>query len=113
MTKSELLTQIKEDLAQNYRASDDSVLDDILDDVIEDALIMANRDVKARVSSQAKEAQLTILSSNIKKATKTIYLQRGIEDVKSDSQSGLSNSYDDAMDTMLRDIIRQNKRLLK
>lgn len=113
MTEAELLTQITADLSVNYESRDYTVLSQILEDVIEDALIMSNRDAKARVSTQAKEAQLTILSSNIKKATKTIYLQRGIEDVKSNSQNGLSNSYDEAMDTMLRDIIRQNKRLLK
>lgn len=99
---SKLLEEIKADLADNFSASDETVLGDLLEDVINDALSMANR--------PATEAGVTVLSSNIKKATKTIYLQRGIEDVKSNSQSGLSNTYDDAMETMLKDIIRQNKR---
>ncbi len=113
MTQEELLEQIKADLSFNYRVGDDSVLNDILSDVIEDALIMSNRDVKASVSDEAKAQQIKVLSSNIKKAVKTVYLQRGIEDVKSNSQSGLSNTYDDVMESMLRDIVRQNKRLLK
>ncbi len=107
-----LLEAITADLGANYNSEDSTVLGTILDDVIEDALIMSNRKGKASASSQAYDAQVTLLSSNIKKAVKTIYLQRGIEDVKSNSQSGLSNTYDDAMETMLRDIIRQNKRLL-
>lgn len=105
MTKAELLEQITRDLAQNYRASDATILSDILDDVIEDALYISNR---TNTSNNLK-----LLRSNIKKAVKSIYLLRGVEEVKSDTQSGLSNTYDDVMETMLKDIIRQNKRLLK
>lgn len=105
MTKAELLEQITRDLAQNYKPSDATILSDILDDVIEDALYISNR---TNTSNNLK-----LLRSNIKKAVKSIYLLRGVEEVKSDTQSGLSNTYDDVMGTMLKDIIRQNKRLLK
>lgn len=111
MTESELLTQIKADLGANFYDGDEAILSSILSDVIEDSLLMSNRGKKAGASNSAKETQIGILASNIKKAVKTIYLQRGIEDVKSNSQSGLSNTYEDAMETMLKDIIRQNKRL--
>ena len=109
--RENLLEAIVADLGPNYNSDDSAVLGSILDDVIEDALIMSNRKNRANVSTSTFETQVTVLSSNIKKAVKTIYLQRGIEDVKSNSQSGLSNTYDDAMQTMLHDIIRQNKRL--
>ena len=108
MTETELLERIKADLGANYYDGDEAILSSILSDVIEDSLLMSNRKDKADL-----EGQLSILSSNIKKAVKTIYLQRGAEDVKSNSQSGLSNTYEEATEAMLKDIIRQNKRLLR
>ena len=111
MTENELLERIKADLGANFYDGDEAILSSILSDVIEDSLLMSNREAKASSSQTAREGQLKILASNIKKAVKTVYLQRGIEDVKSNSQSGLSNTYEDAMETMLKDIIRQNKRL--
>lgn len=110
--KDTLYEQIVRDLGVNFNSEDGNVLHDLIDDVVEDALIMSNRDARATTET-AKEAQVTVLASNIKKAVKTLYLQRGIEDVKSNSQSGLSNTYDDAMESMLRDIVRQNKRVLR
>lgn len=101
-----ILNEIIEDLADNYR-EDKNVLTSLLDDVIDDALSMSNRKFKSD-----KDNQLLILKSNIKKAVKTIYLQRGTEDTSSNSQSGMSNTYDKAMETMLNDIIRQNKRVM-
>lgn len=103
--KEEILEEIIEDLADNYR-KDEEVLVSLLDDVIEDALSMSNRKFKLD-----KDNQLLILKSNIKKAVKSIYLQRGIEDVSSNSANGESNTYEKVMDTMLNDIIKQNKRL--
>lgn len=111
-TKESIYEQVVRDLGVNYNVEDGNVLQDIIDDVINDALIMSNRDIKI-IDDESKETQLDILASNIKKAVKTIYLQRGVEDVKSNSQSGLSNTYDDVMDTMLKDIVRQNKRVLR
>lgn len=99
--------EIIAELGDMYDATDSAVLYDILDDVITDALYVSNRQYKSN-----RDDQLTILKSNIKKATKTIYLQRGTEDVTSETQSGISKTYDIAMETMKQDIIRQNKRLL-
>ena len=110
--KEELINEVINDLGANYNINDGEVIASIIDDVIEDALLMSNRSARA-TSGVAKDAQIIILASNIKKAVKTIYLQRGIEDVKSNSQSGLSNTYDDAMETMLRDLVRQNKRIMR
>lgn len=103
--KEKILQEIIDDLADNYM-NDKSVLASLLDEVISDALSISNR-----LHKIDKEAQLKILKSNIKKAVKTIYLQRGSEDTKSRSESGISNSYDDAIETMKNDIIRENKRL--
>lgn len=99
-----MLEEIKRDLADNY-ANDDSVLKDIIEDMTENALSISNR-VK-------NQKNIDLLKSNIKKAVKTVYLQRGKEDVKSDSMAGISSAYDQAIETMTKDIIRQNKRLLK
>ena len=99
--------EIIAELGEMYNTSDSAVLKAILDDVITDALYVSNRQYKSN-----EDEQLTILKSNIKKATKTIYLQRGTEDVTSETQSGKSKTYDIAMETMKQDIIRQNKRLL-
>lgn len=99
--------EIIAELGEMYDTADNVVLRGILEDVITDALYVSNRQYKSD-----KEKQLTILKSNIKKATKTIYLQRGTEDSTSETQNGISKTYDIAMETMRQDIIRQNKRLL-
>lgn len=103
--QDDILSEIEADLGANYKSEDSEVLTSLLTDVIGDALSMANR--------SESETNVTVLKSNIKKAVKAIYLQRGVEDVKSNSMGGLSNTYEDVMDMMLRDIIRQNKRLLR
>lgn len=103
---NEILGQIISDLSDNYR-NDEQVLQDLLEDVISDALHCSNRHFKTD-----KADQLEILKSNIKKAVKTIYLQRGAEDVKSNSIAGESNTYDNAIETMKKDIISQNKRVM-
>lgn len=104
--REEILEEIIKDLSDNYR-EDKEVLEFLLDDVIEDALFVSNRRFK-----RDKDSQLLILKSNIKKCVKTVYLQRGTEDVTSSSSNGLSNTYDKAMETMQNDIVRQNKRIM-
>lgn len=103
--KTTILNEIISDLGANYNNSDSAVLTAIMNDVITSALYVSNRRVE-------NENNISILKDNIKKATKTIYLRRGTEDVISDSESGLSNTYDSAIDTMTKDIIKQNKRVL-
>lgn len=101
-----LLEEIIDDLADNYR-NDEDVLSSLLDDVINDALSISNRKFKPD-----KEKQILILKSNIKKATKAIYLQRGTEDVSSSNDGGISNTYEKVMETMQNDIIIQGKRVM-
>jgi hypothetical protein len=105
--KNVIQNEIIAELGEMFNPDDTNVLKGILEDVINDALYVSNRQYK-----QDDEEQITILKSNIKKAVKTIYLQRGTEDVRSESTSGISKTYDIAMETMKQDIIRQNKRLL-
>ena len=108
MTKAQLLSSIQADLGDNYSSSDSDLLGALLDEVITDALL-----VSGRASLSDKEAQLDVLGSNIRKSVKSIYLQRGAEDVKSQSLSGLSSSYDNAIETMRHDIIFSQKRILQ
>ena len=113
MTKENLLNSIISDLDANFK-NDSSVLSALLDEVINDALFTSNRDqlVDSKDTSTL-ESQLDVLASNIRRAVKTIYLQRGAEDTKSQSLSGLSSTYDDVIETMKNSIIRSGKRILR
>ena len=110
MTKQNLLSSIIADLGANYR-EDSAVLGALLDEVVNDALIVSNR-IQYAKTTEGLEVQLDVLSSNIRKCVKSIYLLRGAEDVKSQSVSGLSSTYENAIETMNYDIIRSNKRVL-
>ena len=103
--KTQILNEIISDLGDNYKSSDSAVLTTIMNDMITSALFVSNRRTET-------ENNLRILKDNIKKATKTVYLRRGTEDVTINSESGLSNTYDSAIETMTKDIIKQNKRVL-
>ena len=107
MTKTELLSSIIADLGDNYSSSDSTLLGTLIDEVVSDALLISGR------ASLPLEAQLDVLGSNIRKAVKSIYLQRGAEDVKTQALSGISSSYDNAIETMRHDIIFSQKRILQ
>lgn len=111
MTKEDLLNSIILDLGANYD-EESALISALLDEVIDDALYISNRD-QLVTSETSKEVQMEILSSNIRRAVKTIYLQRGAEDVKSQTLSGISSAYDDAIDTMKNSIIRSGKRIVR
>lgn len=111
MTKEDLLNSIILDLGANYD-EESALISALLDEVIDDALYISNRD-QLVTSEASKEVQMEVLSSNIRRAVKTIYLQRGAEDVKSQTLSGISSAYDDAIDTMKNSIIRSGKRIVR
>ena len=111
MTKETLLSSIITDLGANYQSSDSALLGALLDEVISDALIVSNR-MQYSKTTEGMSAQLDVLSSNIRKAVKSIYLLRGAEDSKSSSVSGISTTFENAIETMNYDIIRSNKRVL-
>lgn len=105
MTQEELFSTIIIDLGENYR-QDESVLRVIFDEVVSNALRFSNRQFKVL------ENQLPILASDIRRCVKSIYLQRGSEDVKSSTRSGLTLNYEDAMERMRQDIYKGGKRVL-
>lgn len=110
MTRENLLNSIVADLGANYREDDSNVLGALLDEVINDALFISNR---LTLSETDLDSQLSILSSNIRQCVKSIYLQRGAEDVNSQSEAGLSSSYENSIERMKSDIIRSGKRLVR
>lgn len=111
MTKANLLSSIITDLGANYQESDSTLLGALLDEAVNDALIASNR-IQYSNTQEGLEKQLDVLGSNIRKCVKSMYLIRGAEDVKSQSVSGLSSTYENAIETMTYDIIRSNKRVL-
>ena len=102
--RDDIFNEIVLELGENYVSDDENVIKSILNDVINDALFISNR----RVESQTN---LSILKSDIKKAVKTIYLQRGTDDVSNISTAGTSSTFVNAIEVMKNDIIRENKRI--
>lgn len=96
-----MLEEIKKDLADNYR-EDEAVLQSIIDEVTADALSISNRNT----------SEVKVLKSEIKKCVITIYLQRGSEDAKSRSESGVNSTYIDAKEEMRNNIIKNGKRVI-
>lgn len=113
MTRNDLFESIIADLGANYQEDDEKLLGALLDEAISDALIISNRSRLAALSKEGMAEQISILSSNIRKAVVSTYLARGSEDVESQTVSGLSSTFENAIDTMSKDIIKQGKRILK
>lgn len=103
-TKTKILESIISNLADNYNSNDNTIIKDILDDVITNAFFFSKR--------EENEKNLKLLSLEIKQCVKSIYLQRGVEDVASLNESGRSSSYVDALDKMRTDIIKNGKRVI-
>ena len=90
--------EIIADLGNDYRASDETVLDKILARVTKDALSISNRKTSDGIESEIIEA------------VKSLYLLRGTEDVESLSESGKTAKYKDAMKKLREDIASNGKR---
>ena len=95
------IEKIIDDLGANYR-DDEDVLQDILEEVTSIASNISNRE-----TSDEK------LFPYIKKAVKAMYLCRGAEGLKSKSESGISDSFEDIIDTLRNDIIKNGLRRIK
>lgn len=95
----DMLEEIKNNLANNYRG-DDNVLQQIIDDITSVALSISNR------------KNTDDLKPEIKNCVISIYLQRGSEDTTSKSESGISSTYVDAIEKMRNDIIKNGKRVI-
>ena len=100
-----MLNEIIRDLGDNYNDTDKKVLDDILNDATTNALFISNR--------KNTLENIKLLSSEIKGYVKTVFSRRGTEDVKSQSQSGLSSTYINAYEEMRKNIISNGKRKTK
>lgn len=97
-----MLDKIINDLGANYNKSDEEVLEDILSEVSSIASNISNRNVDDEK-----------LYPYIKKAVKAIYLCRGAEGIQSTSASGVSSSFEDIIEKMRNDIVKNGLRRLK
>jgi len=89
------------DLGANYNTQDGNVLDNLIEEVGNIALAFSN------------QSSTDNLEFEIKEAVKRLYLQRGVEDVKSLSESGRSSVYEDTLLRLRRDIVANGKRLYR
>ena len=102
MDEDEIIESIKRDLSTNYYDSNDEVITDIYNEVSSIASNISNRD-----KTDEK------LYPYVKKAVKAIYLSRGAEGLESRSESGVSSSFEDIIEKLRNDIIKNGLRRLK
>lgn len=95
------INDIISDLEANYRG-DEEVLEEILNDVTSIASNISNRK-----SDDDK------LFPYIKKATKAMYLSRGAEGLQSRGEGSISSSYEDIIEKLRNDIVKNGLRRLK
>lgn len=93
--KIQLLLSVKGNLGANYGEENYEILSDILDDVTSIACNCSNRK-----SNDVK------LFPYIKKAVKAEYLARGAEGLLSRSEGSISSTYEDILDKMRNNIIK-------
>lgn len=94
------IDKIIADLGANYR-EDKEVLEEILEEVNSIAFDISNNKNKEK------------LFPYVKKAVKAIYLNRGSEGLQSLSESGRSSSFEDIIEKLRNDIIKNGLRRLK
>jgi hypothetical protein len=101
-SKKENIDKIIADLGANYREEDKEVLNEILEEVTSIASDISNRE-------QDDEK----LFPYIKKATKAIYQTRGAEGLQSQGVGSISYSFEDVIEKLRNDIIKNGLRRLK
>lgn len=99
-----MLESIILDLGDNFFDSDRQIVANILDDVITNALFISKR--------RKNKENLQLLSLEIKQCVKSLYLQRGTEDVSVLSTSGKNATFSDAFNKLRENIIKNNKRVV-
>lgn len=107
MTQNELLQSVITDLGVNFVSTDEALLGVILGEVVNNALSISNR------TNKDLEKSITLMQGEIRRCAKSLYLQRGAEDVNSQTASGLNAKYTDAYERLRNDIIKNGKRLLR
>lgn len=96
------LDKVVADLGSNYRKEDREVLEEAIDEV---SLIAS--DISNRKSTDTK------LFPYVKKAVKAMYLARGAEGLKSRGEGSLSSSFEDIIETLRNDLIKNGLRVMK
>lgn len=99
-TKRSEIDKIKDDLGANYR-EDEEVLKEILEEVNSIAFDISNNKNKEQ------------LFPYVKRAVKAEYIQRGSEGLLSLNQSGVSSQFEDIIDKMRNNLIKNGLRRLK
>ncbi|MGN1270615.1 MAG: hypothetical protein ACI4UX_01290 [Clostridia bacterium] len=101
MLETNKVDKIIDDLGANYR-DDEEVLKDILEEV---------SSIASDISNRQKDDEK--LFPYIKKATKAIYLCRGAEGLQSRNDGSISNSFEDIIEKLRNDIIKNHLRRVK
>lgn len=96
-----MLNEIIANLGSNYK-SDQAVLEKIIEDITAIASQISNR-----------ETTDTKLKSYIKTAVISTYLLRGDEGKSSSSEGGISASYEDIIEKLRTDIVKNGVRRVK
>lgn len=98
-----MLEDIKKDLSENFREGDEQILNDYIEEATTDALTISNR--------ANTEENINLLTSDIKKCVKSMYLLRGAEGNKSLSDDGRSSSFENPKEVMRIEIVKSGKRV--
>lgn len=99
-----MLNEIIAELGENYKSSDEALLEQIIDETTSNALFISNR--------QDTVLNRDLLKPEIKQSVISQYLRRGTEDVNSLSQAGLSSNYVDYVNQLRQNIIKNGKRIV-
>lgn len=97
-----MLEDIKANLGPNYIEDTDSVLQDIIDDITSIACDISNR-----------TEEYNKLIPYIKKAVRSEYLARGAEGLLTRSEGSISSSYEDIIDKLRNNIIKNGVRRIR
>ena len=99
-TERKNIDKIIDDLGANYR-KDEEVLKEILEEVNSIAFDISNNKDEKR------------LFPYVKKAVKAIYLCRGAEGLQNRNEGSISSSYEDIIDKLRNNIIKNGLRRLR
>lgn len=96
-----MLDELIEDLSVNFNSKDVSVLETLIKDITAIACNISNR----------KESDIK-LQPYIKKAVKSAYLKRGNEGMTSTGEGSLSYSYENEIEVLRNDIVKNGLRYI-
>lgn len=116
MKFTEVLQMTIANLGANYKPEDQDVLTYILKGIITSASYISNRDIELYAEDGTTEIDsdnLYQLCFEIMTAATSAYLDRGVENVKSQNELGQSNTFVDFQEKLRNDIIKNGKRIIK